>query len=344
MCCSARIHRTKSRVAQVEAMLDAAPPGGSDSKARTEAILAVDELVASPKVVNDPEIIAWYQRQFEKGLQALESGPPEQGVRVVKFYSLSVVMQTKDACFTFDFCEGPSTEKKHLPAEQDLNPDFRNFHPTDGQRKRLANIIDAYFISHLHGDHLSYVLIDKMTAQGKPVIGPAQMKAMWKEEGAPFADKLPEFKPHVVHELGPITFRFYSGAQYMDWYDGEACTAPVYQSALHRETNCYLLRVSGLTFAHFGENQDWNIRRWAEACRDAGWDVDIITSLGMGVPPELLTLWDATSIAGHEYEYTHPEPNRYLCWLGDNPEEIIRTGKPWIILFWGEHLDLPDKS
>lgn len=306
---------------EIDLLLDRAPPATDDVATRARALLALDKFIGFPEAALDPAVIAFFRRRMDKGLAALEAPPPASGARIVKFYSSSVVVKTRDACFAFDLCDGFSTPE---------------------QRDRLVNLVDAYFISHHHGDHFSADIAEKMIARGKSVVVTSEGKVKW---AIPGQDKLLAPKPGVVHTLGPISFRFYNGAQYCDYHD-EKHMLHIFNSPQHAENNCYLVRLSGMTFSHSGENEDANVCRWAQAVRDEGWAPDYSFAWGMGYAAERLgEIWPGRMrIAVHEYQHDHHPPNRYTPWLGKDPEGLIRAKQPYVIVFWGECLDVPSPT
>ncbi len=326
----------KPTIEQVEALLAATPPTTADHAARVKTIRAIDALFDTTEVAKDPAIIEFYRRRVEAGLAALKAGPPPGHARIVKLYSSSTVIKTADGCFTFDFAEGPCGDTWGLPEATD--DEFRNFHLTDEQRDRLAKLLDVYFITHRHHDHVSFALCERMARLGKPIIAPPESKAWFKRGKAPFAEAIQTPAPDAVHTLGKLSFVHYAGVQYMEWIEDDH-ERPVKDSPKNVPNNCYLVRLSGMTFGHCGDNRDAGHVEWARQWSKKGWRPDVSFALGIGKFTKLLArAWGGLRIHVHDYEFRHTNFNRLSWWLDRRP---VAWPKRRPVLFWGEHLDVP---
>jgi L-ascorbate metabolism protein UlaG (beta-lactamase superfamily) len=323
-------------IAELEAGLASAPPATKDIRARLKAIRSIDALFKSAAVPKKPDIVAFYRRRVEQGIKALEDGPPKGQVRVVKFYSSSTVIRSADGCFAFDFCEGPCSPVWKRP--EDTTDKFRTFHLTPTQRERIAKLVDVYFVTHRHHDHVSYDLCERMAKLGKPVIIPPEGKKWFTRGKAPFAAKLQTPPGDAVHTAGKIRWVHYYGRQYMEWIDGDH-ERPVKDSPKTVDNNCYVVELSGLKFAHAGDNREEAHVEWIRKWNRKGWKPDVAFALGIGkFTKDVGRLWNGRRIPVHEYEFRHERFNRMTWWLGRKPLQSLKH-RP--VLFWGEHLDIP---
>ena len=92
----------------------------------------------------DP-ILACYNIAFDKVLKEVKETKPASGeVYVWALYNMGYVVKTPSACFAIDIYHKRGAE--------------------------LAPMLDFYALTHVHQDHKTQALIDKMLADGKPVM------------------------------------------------------------------------------------------------------------------------------------------------------------------------------
>ncbi|NJN05689.1 MAG: hypothetical protein HC814_03910, partial [Rhodobacteraceae bacterium] len=179
------------------------------------------------------------------------------------------------------------------------------------QRDRLAKLVDVSLSTHRHHDHSDYSLAKRLVAQGKTVIGPAQMKLTWKD----LADKLTVPEYGTVQKFGPVELFTFLGSQYSrnepNGNDSERDGVPNKENpAQDSETVAYLIKLAGITFITCGENhvpaEGW-LRRGAEL----GFKPNVRMSLGQFQGDRALSGGaeddeDPCSVLPlHEYEMLH---------------------------------------
>ena len=99
----------------------------------------------------------WLQLKRSEFFQFLR-GPRPAGneLQIAKLYSSGCVFRTKDACIGIDLCYGEGLY--------------------DGVGKQeLADMLDAVYVTHAHGDHYDIELLKMVLRRGKAVVGPATM-------------------------------------------------------------------------------------------------------------------------------------------------------------------------
>ena len=99
----------------------------------------------------------WLQRKRAEFFEFLR-GPRPSGneLQVAKLYSSGCVFRTKDACIGIDISYSEGLY--------------------DGEGKQeLADMLDAVYVTHAHGDHYDIELLKMVLRRGKAVVGPATM-------------------------------------------------------------------------------------------------------------------------------------------------------------------------
>ena len=99
----------------------------------------------------------WLQLKRSEFFQFLR-GPRPVGneLQIAKLYSSGCVFRTKDACIGIDLCYGEGLY--------------------DGVGKQeLADMLDAVYVTHAHGDHYDIELLKMVLQRGKAVVGPSTM-------------------------------------------------------------------------------------------------------------------------------------------------------------------------
>ena len=99
----------------------------------------------------------WLQLKRSEFFQFLHSPRPTGNeLQIVKLYSSGCVFRTKDACIGIDLCYGEGLY--------------------DGVGKQeLADMLDAVYVTHAHGDHYDIELLKMVLQRGKAVVGPSTM-------------------------------------------------------------------------------------------------------------------------------------------------------------------------
>ena len=120
---------------------------------REECFGSIDDLILGFSPQLHPDIEGFYKFMQEKAILEIKTEIVASGATIWQIYNHGFVVKTPSTIFGCDLYDYFNTEKF----------------------LELADLIDVYFIFHLHGDHNSTNLINKMKTLGKPVVGPAEV-------------------------------------------------------------------------------------------------------------------------------------------------------------------------
>lgn len=293
------------------------------------------------------EIVSFYRRQVDQGLQALENTKVNEGVHIFKFYSSSLIIKSAEGTIAIDFCQGPVGNDYKLESyanegEPEKSDYFKtDFYMTKEQRDRLANLVDAYIITHPHQDHVDYSLAKQMIQAGKPVIGPEQLKYKWEDLSQGII--IPSY--NEVQKFGSCEIFSQSGFQYKKGKkleNGEFYGIPTRYLSHDVESLRYLIKIGGIIFIHSAETQA-EAYMWLEMAKGINWNVDVFISGGMwqGERSVLKFLKENRvnffSLPVHEYEITHGNGGNRLAPLLKGENRVKFDKKKLIPLMWGEN-------
>jgi L-ascorbate metabolism protein UlaG (beta-lactamase superfamily) len=336
-------------LAEIEAALQAHPPTLDASPARAKIAASLDRLV-NVRVRDDMtdeerarlQLLAeFYRRQADRGLDALERTVVTTGVHVFKFYSSSIVFKSADGVVALDFAQGPINNGGE-PEQRDVRR--TGFYLTPAQRDRLARLVDVSLITHRHHDHADYSLSKRLLAQGKTVVGPAQLKVLWKDLAAKLT--VPDFTR--AQTIGPVEFVAFPGSQYSrNGADATGQRVGIPNEGVpgaDSETIVYLARIGGLVYLQGGENHvpaaDWLRQSVAQ-----GFWPDLRGSTGQfqgsrSVDAVLRELGPAMLLPRHEFEMTHEGGGNRMTPLFTGNGGKALAQRQSLVLFWGEHFPL----
>ncbi|MET0394396.1 MAG: hypothetical protein ABW019_14715 [Chitinophagaceae bacterium] len=302
-----------------------------------------DEQVAELAPIRD-----LYLRQVDHNLDALEQSKVAEGVRIFKFYSSSVIIQSKEGVIAVDFQQGPHLTYCGNPDKPDPVAVRTGFHWSPQQLDRLARLVDVSLITHAHADHADYELSRRLAALKKTTIVTQQLKELWKNLGESLV--VPDYG--TAQQFGPVSIYTMLGHQYMENDKatkdsagnvyGHPSTDP---SITDAETVVYLARIGGLVFLQAGENND-PADEWLQKGMALGFTPDIKMSVGARQGARSVN----AALAGkpifflpvHEYEMGHGGGgNRTAVYYADNRGNLIRKGG-CMPLFWGENYAIND--
>jgi L-ascorbate metabolism protein UlaG (beta-lactamase superfamily) len=285
-------------------------------------------------------LLEFYRRRVDAGLEALERTRVTDGVLVVKFYSSSLVLKSAAGTVAVDFCQGPINNG----GEPETRDDRRmGFFWTVEQRDRLARLVDVSLITHRHHDHADYSLSRRLVARGKPVVGPSQLKALWKD----LADGITVPQNGQGQQVGPAEIYTLLGRQYsrsVPGADGQREGVPGADPVRETESVVYLLRVGGIVFLQGAENHV-PAGEWLERGIAQGWVPDVVLSVGQyqgqrSVDAVLRQRPPAFRIPVHDYEMMHEGGgNRTGPWFTGPGRQAFDRRKA-MPLFWGESYHL----
>ena len=154
------------------------PPEFSVSKKREKLLLTLDKLLGEPRSEFSTALSKFYHNQVDRVLAevaAYKGGMP----RFWKLYSSGFIIKDAGKVFAFDINNGcvilhgrPSLRLK----------------PT--QISKLAALIDEYYVTHSHADHISGSLCDALVKRKKLLVMPDECRRSWQVPGAVAAEKL----------------------------------------------------------------------------------------------------------------------------------------------------------
>jgi len=332
---------------EIERALAAHPPAWDQIEARAAIAVSLDRQVAVQvrDGMTDADraplrpLLEFYRRRVDAGLDALEQARVTNGVRVFKFYSSSLVLQSAEGTVAVDFCQGPINNGGE-PEARDVRR--TGFFWTPRQRDRLARLVEVSLITHRHHDHADYSLANRLVAQRKTVIGPAQLKALWKDLAANIT--VPAYG--TAQRFGPVEIFTMLGSQYSrnapSGTGTERVGVPANDPAVDSESGVYLLRLGGLTFLQGAENHV-PAGEWLLQAIGRGFAPDVLLSAGQfqgqrSVDAVLRTRPEIFRIPVHEYELMHEGGgNRTAPWFRDGGRRLIEQRRS-LPLFWGEHI------
>ncbi|MBN2105369.1 MBL fold metallo-hydrolase [bacterium] len=134
-----------------EILLDERPRWG-DSILREACFGSLDDLLIGSYPPIHPDTPAFYQSMIGKALLEIQTEQVTEGATIWQIYNHGFVIKTPSGTFGIDIAN------------------FFNIKEFLG----VADGLDAYFITHEHGDHYYQPLITAMNKINKPVVGPAE--------------------------------------------------------------------------------------------------------------------------------------------------------------------------
>ncbi|MBC8876675.1 MAG: hypothetical protein H8E44_45175 [Planctomycetes bacterium] len=327
--------------------MESYPPSFDHGDERLKIMQSMDRLIRySVKHVSDEdrpklkpwlqEMVRFYRRRVDRGLDALERTRVVEGVHLFKFFSSSVILKSADGTVSLDFCQGPVNNASE-PEESDSYQS--GFYLTPEQRDRLAGLVDVALITHRHHDHADFSLARRLLAADKPVIGPAQLKTHWPD----LAHGITVPAYDTVQRFGPCEMLTQFGLQYATSRvgpDGQRFGMhPTDAPERSSETVRYLLRIGGITFLQSAESQT-EAYDWLEKAGSLGWQVDVLFKPGQYQGARSVMRYlegrDYFQVPIHEYELMHEGGgNRTANLLQGGGRDAFERRRSMPLL-WGE--------
>ncbi len=278
-----------------------------------------------------PFISKFHHARWWEAINTLANVPlPTTGVRVVKLYSSSWIVQGRDGNdkFTFgvDVSDGPFGASIYTP---------NNIGVENSQISAMANMLDAYFVTHIHSDHLSARLIYEMLSRGKPVICSQEVKNEAVLLGAPNQNMLIVPTDTSTHTMGPLTWTSFQGWQFGAFLDA-ANTQPDLNHPFNVSNNAFLFSLNGKDIAHFGDNNDPGIINFLQTKLNEGWSPDLQMNLGQLQTTLEPMISPSLRFLSHDLEFRHFGPAFLSLQINAAGPSLMRR-----VLMWGEHVDLP---
>ena len=332
---------------EIAAALEAYPPRWEFGDQRAQIMASLDRQITVQirKGWTDAEraqlkpVHEFYLKRMDIGLDKLARTQVTEGVHLFKFYSSSFVLKTPNITVAMDFCQGPINNG----GEPETRDEYGSgFYWAPAQRDRLARLVDVMLITHRHHDHADYSLSHRLAAQGKLVIGPAQLRQTWKDIGG--AITVPDYgRPQSSGFLEIFTMLGYQYALSQPTGQGsERMGVPDEQDpSQDSETVAYLVKLNGITFLHAAENHVPGAE-WLRAGVALGFMPGAYMSLGQyqgerSLSAELKTMKPAFfRLPLHEYELMHDGGGNRTGPLMTGNNRVAFDRRQLMPLLWGE--------
>ena len=159
----------------VAAKLSENPPAFKVSLEREDALLRLDELFGEADSEISPALGRFYRDRTDAALDEISAYKGKEP-RFWKLYSSGFIIKSGSRTLAVDVnggCTGRGRTRITLRS---------------GQIRRLAELIDEYYCTHSHEDHISAPLCDALIRRGKLVVMPAESARRWLIPGATAAE------------------------------------------------------------------------------------------------------------------------------------------------------------
>ncbi|MBS1370466.1 MAG: MBL fold metallo-hydrolase [Lentisphaeria bacterium] len=292
-------------------VLERNPPQSGKERIREAALRIMDyPLHVNNKAPEAPAALkqAWqaavdrlHARAMERMLREIDAPGPETGLTVWKFYNMGFVVKSRNRTIGFDLWPGAVSGREYTPEQLDV----------------LTRKLDALFISHEHGDHVSRQLAEALLKAGKTVVAPEPAKAL---PGVRSPNLVAMYGPNAERRLAGMRIRALPGTQ------GKT------------PCNVYIVTLDGMNVIHNGDNTDHAVYHALAAMGK----IDLaLSNCWSGFAPYFAPARPAMAVTAHENELSHRVQNR------ESFKEVFeRLGKvenppPVLIIDCGESVRYP---
>ena len=278
---------------------------------RRDALFLVDDFAQKP-FPHSEALKMMFLNRYKKALGSIKETKVEKGMVIWNIYNLSYIVKTKEITVAFDLIKLPYCLRKYSDD---------SLHIT----KKLVDLCDILFVSHIHGDHADPFVAREFLAQNKQVIAPPDI--FTNED---FYDKVTHLTPNgkkikfnVPKANTNILLRIFPGHQ------GISADKAV-------DNNFTVVTFPNkITVAHTGD-QSWKYDfKWLDKLyKKVNIDILMVNTwtqqpdrMNKGLRPRII-------LPGHINEMNHPIKSRisfeksYRLWKDG--------GKKVIHLFWSE--------
>ena len=285
---------------------------------RKNAFTLVDAVTHCPMPHDDCVKKMFFDR-YEKALNDINNTDVKSGLAIWNIYNMSYIVKTKDVTVAFDLIRLPVSLRQDEKSCKKLT-------------KKLINLCDILFVSHIHGDHADAFVAEKFLSQNKPVIAPPTVFSNEK-----FYRKITHITPNgkkikfkIPHTKKEFSLRIFPGHQAVS-------------SDKAVENNFVIITfTNNITVAHSGDQAWMDDFKWLdEIYKNSNVDVLMINTWTMdpnriikGINPKII-------LPGHINEMSHELIARKPYWESYNVWKC--GGKKVIHLFWGEKFEYPLK-
>ena len=154
------------------------PPVFAVSPERENILRRLDTIFGEPDSEISAALGRFYRERVDAALTEIKAYHGKTP-RLWKFYSSGIIIKSDARTFAVDVNDGcvPVQGRTEIL----LRP---------GQIWKLADIIDEYYCTHSHSDHISPSLCDALARRGKRIVMPAESIRRWMICGAVPAEKL----------------------------------------------------------------------------------------------------------------------------------------------------------
>ena len=286
------------------------PPKEENKEIREAALLILDyplHVDASSKGADPKLRMAWqealtnyYKAGTTQAIKEIQSEKPGNGLIIWKMYNMGFVVKSKNHSIGFDIVSdmGRALDSKQIAA--------------------LAKKLDILFISHAHGDHISFELIKTMAKAGKKIVMPASVGQALKLD-----------EKNLV--------QLYDNSKQSTDMDGmKILSFPGKQDQL--DCSVYVVSLDGFTVSHNGDNMRGEI--YQEIARGSQIDV-LLANCWSGMRGYIETTKPKMVISGHENELGHEVSHRESYLKTFNCLNGVKAGSHIFVMECGEQISYP---
>ena len=162
----------------VAADLAVAPPAFTVDPERETALRRLDSLLGEADSENSPRLGRFYRERVDRALAEIAAYRGKTP-RFWKLYSSGFVVKSARRTLAVDINGGctPGRGRTRITLRDD-------------QIRKLAELIDEYYCTHSHEDHISAPLCDALARRRKLIVMPAESIHRWLISGATAAEEL----------------------------------------------------------------------------------------------------------------------------------------------------------
>ncbi len=294
--------------------------------------ISAEELAAYNKTIED-YIGTAKARIFSE----LESVIPKEGVIVWQLYNMGFIIRSPKHTIAIDISGRPATFVL-TEGKAPMNRKYSGLY-TDTDYDRLVRQIDTIYVTHLHGDHMSIPLLEKMLDARKTVVLVADAKLVDPKMG--LASVLKPSTNLIVLDKSNTEPLDINGVKVRNFVGNQGESTPC---------NIYHLDIDGTVIIHNGDNCDRIQETRLANCPPANiiiassWN-DMASFVGNAQKAQGFSKANAILIPAHENELMHSvghrESYRELYTRGDRLGNKAFVFPPAFVLNCGESLTYP---
>ena len=271
-------------------------------------------------------------------LDDIEKTRPTSGLVIWKIYNMGFIIRSPQHTIALDITGNPPTfvlSATNPPLNRVYSPAF-----TDAEFDRLVAQIDVLFVTHLHGDHFSPKLSQKVLDAGKILVLPEEAQ----QHNPITRESKPYFKPSknlILLNKTNIEPTNIGGIKVRNFLGNQGENTPC---------NIYHIDLDGIVIIDNGDNYDREQERNLSSCPPANliiascWN-DMPSFVGNAAKAPNFKQANPLLIPAHENELGHGvghrESYRELFTREDRLAHKTFVYPPVMLLNCGERLDYP---